>query len=73
MSHKIPEDVTNTNLILCINEYVRIDKHKDILKDKWFRGLTIEQIAEKYEISETRAKQIIYGIGDKILLIATKM
>lgn len=73
MSHKIPENVTNTNINFCINEYVRIEKHKDMLRDKWFMGLTLEQIAEKYEISETQTKNIIYGIGDKILLKAAKM
>ena len=73
MSHKIPDNVTNTNLNFCINEYVRIEKHKDMLRDKWFMGLTLEQIAEKYEISETQTKNIIYGVGDKVLLKAAKM
>lgn len=73
MSHKIPENVTNTNINFCINEYVRIEKHKDMLRDKWFMGLTLEQIAVKYEISETQTKNIIYGIGDKVLLKAAKM
>lgn len=73
MSHKIPENVTNSNLNFCINEYVRLEKHKDMLRDKWFIGLTLEQIAEKYEISDTQTKNIIYGIGDKVLLKAAKM
>lgn len=73
MAHKIPDDVTNTNLNFCINEYVRLEKHRDMLRDKWFIGLTLEQIAEKYEISDTQTKNIIYGIGDKVLLKAAKM
>lgn len=73
MSHKIPENVTNSNLNFCINEYVRLEKHRDMLRDKWFMGLTLEQIAEKYEISDTQTKNIIYGIGDKVLLKASKM
>ncbi len=73
MSHNIPDDVTNTTLNFCINEYVRIEKHRDMLRDKWFIGLTLEQIAEKYNISDTQTKNIIYGIGDKVLLKATKM
>jgi hypothetical protein len=73
MSHKIPENVTNSNLNFCINEYVRLEKHRDMLRDKWFMGLTLEQIAEKYEISDTQTKNIIYGIGDKVLLKAAKM
>lgn len=73
MSHKIPEDVTNTNINFCINEYVRVEKHRDMLRDKWFLGLTLEQIAEKYDISDTQTKNIIYGIGDKVLLKAAKL
>ena len=73
MSHKIPENVTNSTLNFCINEYVRLEKHRDMLRDKWFIGLTLEQIAEKYEISDTQTKNIIYGIGDKVLLKASKM
>lgn len=73
MSHKIPENVTNSTLNFCINEYVRLEKHRDMLRDKWFMGLTLEQIAEKYEISDTQTKNIIYGVGDKVLLKADKM
>jgi hypothetical protein len=73
MSRKIPENVTNSNLNFCINEYVRLERHRDMLRDKWFMGLTLEQIAEKYEISDTQTKNIIYGIGDRVLLKAAKM
>lgn len=73
MSHKIPESVTNSNIRYCIDEYVRLDAHKEMLCDKWFKGMTLEQIAEKYCISGTQTKNIIYGIGDKILLKAAKM
>lgn len=73
MSHKIPENVTNSTLNFCINEYVRLKKHRDMLRDKWFMGLTLEQIAEKYEISDTQTKNIIYGVGDRVLLKASKM
>ena len=73
MDHRIPDDILNSNLLYCIDEYVRIDSQKAMLKDRWFLGLTIEQIAEKYYLSETATKNIIYGIGDKILLKASKM
>jgi hypothetical protein len=39
-----------------------------MLRDKWFNGLSLEAIAEKYDISLTATKNIIYGIGDKVLL-----
>lgn len=72
MSHKIPEDVKNSDLEYCIDEYVRKLEHRDMLRERWFHGLTIEEIAEKHNVSTTVAKEIIWGVGDKILARANK-
>lgn len=66
--HKIPKNITNSNLIHCIDEFVRLERDRNILKDKWFQGYSIERLAEKYKISETTVKSVIYDIGDEILL-----
>lgn len=71
--HAIPENVRNSSIEHCINEYVRNVNHRDMLRDRWFYGMTIEQIAEKYDISTTYTKDILYRIGDKILLRAASM
>lgn len=71
--HVIPDYVKNSTLRYCIDEYVRSEKHQRILKDKWFGMLTIEDIAEKHQISETSVKRVVYGIGDAIILKAEKM
>ena len=34
-------------------------RNKSILRDKFFEGLTIPKIAEKYDLSETRVKTVI--------------
>ena len=73
MTHNIPEDVLNSNIEYCIDEYVRLIRHREMLRDKWFHGLSLESIAEKYDISTTATKDVIYGIGDKILLRAVNM
>lgn len=73
MTHSIPEDVLNSNIEYCINEYVRLVKHRDMLRDKWFHGLSIEEIANKYHFFVTATKDILYGVGDKVLLRAAKM
>jgi hypothetical protein len=44
-----------------------------MLREKWFKGSTIEMIAQEYHMSETAVKSVIYGIGDKILIRALKM
>lgn len=73
MKHDIDEDTLNSNIEYCINEYVRLMRHRDMLRDKWFIGLSLEQVAEKYGISVTAAKSVIYDIGDKILFRASTM
>lgn len=73
MKHKIPSDIKNSDIIYCINEYVRIELYKQMLKDKWFGYLTIEEISGKYHISETSVKKIIYGVGDEVILKASEL
>lgn len=70
---KIDEDILNSNIEYCINEYVRLIEHREMLREKWFEGLTLEQIAEKHHKSLASIKNIIYGIGDKVLFKASKM
>lgn len=69
--HEIPEDALNSNIEYCIEEYVRNEIHREMLRDKWFRGKSLEQIAEKYQFSVTTVKKVIYDTGDKILLRAS--
>ena len=70
---KIDENIRNSDIEYCINEYVRLVEHRDILREKWFRGYTLDQLAAKYNKSPTAIKTIVYGTGDKILLRAAKM
>ena len=68
MNHEIPEHVKNSDVLYAIDEYVRLEKHRDILKDHWFKGLSFYELSQVYNLSLTAVKNIIYGIGDKILL-----
>lgn len=70
---KIDKETLNSNIEYCIDEYVRLYEHRTILREKWFEGLTIEQIAEKHKLSETRVKTILYKQGDDVLIRASKM
>ena len=69
----IDPSIRNSVLIFCIDEYVRKKEHREILKEKWFDGLTIMELAERHNMSETAVKNVLYGIGDDILLRAVKM
>jgi len=73
IDHSIPEHTYNSDLLFCINEFVRSEEQREILKDWWFHDYTIECLAEKYHRSVTGIKNILYGIGDRILLKADKL
>ena len=66
--HSIPEDAKNSDIIYLIDEYVRSERDRDILKDHWFHNMSFYELSEKYKISLTAVKKVIYGPGDKILL-----
>lgn len=70
--HSIPDEIRNSSLQICINEYVRNIAHRNMLRDKWFNGMSIDAIAEKYDITATTVKRIIYDEGDRVLLLAAR-
>lgn len=41
-------------------------RNKQIIKDKFFEGMTIQKIAEKHDLSETRVKTVIRTFKHKI-------
>ena len=69
----LDDNVKNSDIMYCINEYVRPVKHREILYKHWFDRKTISEIAAEFNLSDTAVKKIIYGIGDKILLKAANM
>jgi len=69
----VPDDVKNSNIEYCINEYVRSEEDRDILRKHWFKRMTIGELADEYHKSDTIIKRIIYHTGDKILIKASKM
>ena len=68
MRHSIPENVKNSDVTVLIDEYVRLERDREILKNHWFKGMTFEQLAELNGLSVNKIKDVVYNIGDKILL-----
>ena len=68
MKHTIPEHVTNTEVNALIDEYVRLERDRDILRDHWFKGMSFMKLSEEYDLSLTAIKTIIYKQGDRVLL-----
>lgn len=73
MTHDIDKDTLNSNIEYCIDEYVRLIEHRDILREKWFHGYSLDQLAAKHHKTLTSIKKIIYDTGDEILLRASNM
>ena len=69
---KIDDDIPNSRINHCIDEYVRLIEHREMLREKWFYGKTLEEIAEDHKLSVTQVKNIIYKQGDKVLIRASK-
>lgn len=67
---RIDENTLNSAIEFCINEYVRLYRDREILREKWFAGLSFQEIAARHNLSETYVKDIVYKTGDKILFRA---
>lgn len=70
---KIDPETLNSKIEYCIDEYVRLIEHRDILREHWFQGKSINCLATDHKMSETSIKKVLYDIGDSILLRALKM
>ncbi len=73
MTHDIPTDTLNSHINYCIDEYVRLERDRAILRDKWFKGLSFDTIAANYDISRQTVINVVYDIGDPILVRAANM
>ena len=65
--HTIGEDVKNSDIDYCIQEYVRPFKYRELLRDHWFQQKTIGELAAEYEMSETAVKRYCMASGIKFL------
>lgn len=61
------EDVSNSKIESCINEWIKSQRDRAILKDRLINGICFEPLAEKYELSVRQTKNIVYK-GESILL-----
>ena len=62
----------NSRINLCIDEYVRLKRDREILRKHWFEGMSFKELSNEYNLTVEAMKRIIYGIGDAILLRASK-
>lgn len=68
--HTIDDNIKNSDIEYCIDEYVRQIEYREILREHWFNGATLQALALDHGKSLTAIKHIIYDIGDSILIKA---
>lgn len=58
-------DIPKTQLIMLVEEYIYIARNKSIFLNK-VEGYTYEELAEMYNLSTVRIKEIVKDCLDKI-------
>ena len=64
--------IPNSSIIEAACEYVKGTQNREIILDRYIELLTFEQLAEKYDLSVSTIKRIVYKYGDKVLIEAEK-
>lgn len=65
----------NSHMEYMIDEYVtgkRSERNREILKLRFLRGLTYEEIAEVMDMSDKQIGRIIHRYGDPLLIRLSK-
>lgn len=53
-------EYTNTEMARIINEYIHNERNRKILKRRYIDGITLEALAEEFDLSVKQIKNIIY-------------
>lgn len=61
-------DVPNSELSACIDEWVKHERNRRIMKDKLIDGICYEKLAEKCDLSIRQVKNIVLKESGKIAL-----
>ena len=60
-------DIANSELSYLIDQWIRSERDRAILKDRLINGLTFERHAEKHDMSVRQTKNIVYRSMEKLV------
>ena len=59
-------NLSNSEVCYLIDQWIRNERDRAILKDRLINGLTFERIAEKHDMSVLQTKNIVYKSMEKL-------
>ena len=60
------DDLSNFELASLIDEWVRGERNREMLKDRLINGMMYEPLAEKYNLSVRATQNIIYKASEQL-------
>lgn len=63
----ILEEYSNTDIQIAINEWIRNERNRNILKRRLVDGICFEPLAEEFDLSVRQVKTIVYRETERLL------
>jgi hypothetical protein len=60
-------NLSNSEVCYLIDQWIRNERDRAILKDRLINGLTYERLAEKHDMSVRQTKNIVYKSMEKLV------
>ena len=60
-------DIANSEIDYLIDQWIRSERDRTILKDRLINGMTFERLAEKHDMSVRQTKNIVYKSMEKLV------
>lgn len=60
-------DISNSEIDYLIDQWIRSERDRAILKDRLINGMTFERLAEKHDMSVRQIQNIVYKSMDKLV------
>ena len=60
-------DISNSEIDYLIDQWIRSERDRAILKDRLINGMTFERLAEKHDMSVRQTKNIVYKSMEKLV------
>lgn len=60
------DNVTNTQIKLWIDEYIHVERDRNLLKRRLCDGICFEPLAEEFDLSVRQTKKIVYREQERL-------